>query len=299
MRSYEFYVWLDRYDHAVLRIGDFSQLGRVSVRTLRLYDELDLLKPAQVDKFTDYRYYAVDQLPRLNRILVLKDLGFSLDEIKTMIDNALPATQLEAMLAKRKADVDQQIRDEQERLARIATRMAYIAREGQPPLFDIFVKHIDAHTLAGIRATVANLDEMGMERQARLSTLYGALTQHRLRTMPQHIECALYYNTEFTDEGIDMELAVTIDPKTAGALAKDAAALHIHELPACEAATTVYGGPVSDLVQAISQLYYWIGENNYASCGPMRELHLSGSELDLRSARDLVTVELQLPIERA
>ncbi len=61
----------------MLKIGDFSKLSRVSVQALRHYDEMNLLKPAQVDTFTGYRYYSASQLPRFNRILALKDLGFS------------------------------------------------------------------------------------------------------------------------------------------------------------------------------------------------------------------------------
>ena len=62
----------------LFKIGDFSQIGQVSVRMLRHYDELGLLKPAYVDRLTDYRYYSLEQLPKLNRLLALKDLGFSL-----------------------------------------------------------------------------------------------------------------------------------------------------------------------------------------------------------------------------
>lgn len=58
----------------VLKIGDFSQLGQVSVRTLHHYGERGLLKPAEIDDWTGYRFYSVEQLPRLNRILALKDL---------------------------------------------------------------------------------------------------------------------------------------------------------------------------------------------------------------------------------
>src|SRR5512146_1577165 len=65
----------------MIRIGDFSKLSRVSVKTLRFYDEMGLLKPIEVDRFTGYRYYEFDQLPRLYRILALKDLGFSLEEM--------------------------------------------------------------------------------------------------------------------------------------------------------------------------------------------------------------------------
>ena len=74
----------------MLRIGDFSQLAQISVRTLRLYDEMGLFKPAQIDRFTDYRYYNVEQLARLNRILALKDLGLSLEQIKQLRVDDVP-----------------------------------------------------------------------------------------------------------------------------------------------------------------------------------------------------------------
>jgi predicted transcriptional regulator YdeE len=59
-------------------IGDFARLGRVSVRMLRHYDAVGLLEPAAVDRFTGYRYYRADHLRRLNRIVALKELGFTL-----------------------------------------------------------------------------------------------------------------------------------------------------------------------------------------------------------------------------
>ena len=65
----------------MLKIGDFSQLAQVSVRALRIYDEMGLLKPVHVDRFSGYRYYEAEQLPRLNRIIALKDLGLTLDQM--------------------------------------------------------------------------------------------------------------------------------------------------------------------------------------------------------------------------
>lgn len=64
----------------MIRIGDFSKLSRVSIKALRFYDEMGLLKPISVDRFSGYRFYEYNQLPRLHRILALKDLGFSLEE---------------------------------------------------------------------------------------------------------------------------------------------------------------------------------------------------------------------------
>jgi DNA-binding transcriptional MerR regulator len=83
----------------VLKIGDFSQLDQVSVRTLHHFDERGLLKPAEIDDWTGYRFYSVEQLPKLNRILALKGLGFSLDQIGRLIEDDAPAEQLRGMLA--------------------------------------------------------------------------------------------------------------------------------------------------------------------------------------------------------
>jgi DNA-binding transcriptional MerR regulator len=63
----------------MLKIGNFSKLSQVSVKTLHYYDQIGLLRPAKIKRFTGYRYYTIDQLPRLNRILALRDLGFSLE----------------------------------------------------------------------------------------------------------------------------------------------------------------------------------------------------------------------------
>ena len=70
----------------MLKIGEFSKLSRVSVRMLRHYDEIGLLKPAEIDHFTDYRYYREDQLPTAGRIAALKDMGFSLADIVRILE---------------------------------------------------------------------------------------------------------------------------------------------------------------------------------------------------------------------
>src|SRR5262245_65829749 len=121
----------------MLRIGDFSKLAQVPVPTLRYYDRLGLLKPAQVDKFTDYRYYTVEQLPRLNRILALKDLGFSLEQIERLLDEDLSLEQLRGMLKMKQAEVEQHLAEEHERLARIAARLRQIEREGSMTNYDV------------------------------------------------------------------------------------------------------------------------------------------------------------------
>jgi DNA-binding transcriptional MerR regulator len=123
------------------KIGEFSRISRVSVKTLRYYDEIGLLTPVRVDRFTGYRYYSADQLPRLNRTLALKDLGLSLEQIAALLDDDLPPAEIRGMLRLKRVEIQQHLEEEQARLARIEARLEQIEqgwleakdeREGTP-----------------------------------------------------------------------------------------------------------------------------------------------------------------------
>src|SRR5262245_19086832 len=103
----------------MFRIGEFSRIARVWARLLRYYDELGLLKPGVVDGLSGYRYYTSSQLQRLNRILVLKELGLSLEQIGEVIDQDASANQLRAMLDARRAAAERALADETARLRQI------------------------------------------------------------------------------------------------------------------------------------------------------------------------------------
>jgi len=95
----------------VFKIGDFSRLSLVSVKALRYYDELGLLKPARVDEFTGYRYYSASQLTRLNRILAMKDMGLSLEQIALLLDKELTPDQIRGMLRLKQVELRQQLEE--------------------------------------------------------------------------------------------------------------------------------------------------------------------------------------------
>jgi DNA-binding transcriptional MerR regulator len=88
-------------------IGDFAWYGRVSVRMLRHYDAIGLLRPARVDQVSGYRWYEAGQLSRLNRIVALKDLGFTLQQIQLILDDKLSVEELRGMLRLRQAELQQ------------------------------------------------------------------------------------------------------------------------------------------------------------------------------------------------
>src|SRR5215469_2663679 len=106
----------------MLKIGEFAQVVHVSIATLRHYEKVGLLKPAVLDPDTGYRYYSLDQLPRVHRLLALKDLGFSLEQIAQILEEALSLEHLRGMFTLKQAQTQQMIDIEQARLARIAAR---------------------------------------------------------------------------------------------------------------------------------------------------------------------------------
>src|SRR5512143_4047807 len=193
----------------MFRIGDFSQLGQVSIRTLRLYDEMGLLKPAQIDKFTGYRYYAIEQLPRLNRILALKDLGLSLDQISDLLKRDLPADQLRGMLTLKQAEIEQQMQAMQTQMRRVEARLKQIEREGKPSPYEVVIKSVEAQTIASCRQRVPGLDVMVDYRCEMYDTIYRWLAGSG--AAPREHELAIYHNAEYVESDIDMELGTPID----------------------------------------------------------------------------------------
>jgi DNA-binding transcriptional MerR regulator len=138
----------------VLKIGEFARVAQVSLATLRHYEKSGLLKPLVLDPDTGYRYYSLDQLPRLNRILALKDLGFSLERIAQILEEELPLEQLREMLTLKQAQTQQMIDAEQARLTRIAARLRQIEQEGKMPTYEVLLKQVDALLVASIREIV-------------------------------------------------------------------------------------------------------------------------------------------------
>src|SRR5260370_37426600 len=90
----------------VFKIGEFSRLSLVSVKALRYYDELGLLKPARIDESTGYRYYSASQLTRLNRILAMKDMAVSLEQIALLLDKELSPDQIRGRLVLKQVELD-------------------------------------------------------------------------------------------------------------------------------------------------------------------------------------------------
>lgn len=281
---------------ARFKIGDFSQLGQVSVRTLRLYDELELIKPAETDKWTGYRYYTLDQLPRLNRILALKDLGLSLEQIAHLLKHDLPAKQMRGMLSQKQAELERELAETKMRMMRVEARLRQIENEDAPPKYEVTLREASAFTIASLRLLVPHVQDMATVRHPTLNNLYSALGEQNIK--PLEPEIFLYHRREYHDENIDMEVATAVEPSVLKNFPNGIGKVTVRELAAAASvASVIHHGELWRIPDAIVALYAWVGMNGLQSAGAYREFHHGWRE-NQAPGDDLcdITLELQLPV---
>jgi len=144
----------------MFRIGDFFNLSQVSIKALRFYDEVGLLKPTFVDGSTGYRYYSANLLPRLNRILVFKELGFSLDEISSLLQDNLNPDQVRQALRNKRSDLSRRIAKEQARLSQVESWLIQIEREGsRVPDYEITLRELAPQWVASRRDRLSSYED--------------------------------------------------------------------------------------------------------------------------------------------
>ncbi len=273
----------------MLKIGDFSRLSQVSVKALRYYDEIGLLAPAHIDPFTNYRYYSVDQLPRLNRILALKDLGLSLDEIARLVAQDLTPAQIEELLRRKQAEIERTLAEEQARLARVAARLRQIEREGRLPEHEVVIKPVEALRVAAARTVIAHYGAAGPLFEA-LSAFLAAAGLDPAACYPW---LSLYHDPGYRDREVDTTVAAPV-----GRALPDADRVRVIELPAVATmACVVHRGPYEDLGGAYRALMGYLQANGLTISGPNRQLYLHGPNQDTAPG-DYVT-EVQFPVQPA
>lgn len=282
----------------MFRIGEFSRIGQVSVRMLRHYDKLGLLRPAQVDRATDYRFYTADQLPRLHRIRALSDLGLPLKELARLIDRPDADAALAAALLERRAEAARDAAAAADRLMRLDTRLALLAQAEHPPLLDVVLKTAPAQTLACVSARVATLDGMVPMREGASELLYREVARRRLA--PGAVELALYDVDEYRETDIGVRLALPVDSEDSRLPSADEpiadTGFELRRLPATRRlACVAWTGLLPQVTLPIAALFRWVAAQGWQPAGALREVHLFGRETS-RVLVEPVTIELQLPV---
>ena len=248
----------------MLKIGDLSKLSQVSVKTLRYYDEVGLLNPSQVDRFTGYRYYSIEQIPRLNRILAFKDLGFSLEQVARLLDENLPPAQIRGMLRMKQAEIQDQLEEEHARLRRVEARLRQIEQEDSMPIYDVVLKKVGPQTVISIRDTLPTFgDQVSLWIE-----LANYLISRKAKAAGPSI--TIYHDPEYRERDVDLETATPVS-----APLPESQRVNGRELPGIDlAATLIHKGGYENIGQTYSALVSWIEANGYRIAGPNREVYL-------------------------
>lgn len=273
----------------MLKISDFAQLSRISPKALRIYDRLGLLKPIKVDSQSNYRYYSASQLPRLHRILVFKELGFSLEQIGCLLDKNVSLTEIRGMLRLKQIEIQQRIEQDTTRLNRLQIRIQEIELEKTMTNYEVLVKPIPSQLVAATLRVIPNFDDCAPVIEESFDLVYGYTFKNGVKEVGAGIN--IYHETKLRDKHIPIETAVPIPHEL-----PDSDRIYIYKLPEVETvACVVHQGSFDTIGKAYETLIEWVGKHQYQISGSTREVYLQ-YERDGDPA--LYVTEVQIPVEK-
>lgn len=264
----------------MIKIGDFSRITKVSIKALRFYEERRLLEPVHVDPFSGYRYYSARQLPQLNRILFFKQLGFSLQQIQSLLADNLPAADLREMLETKRDEVARTLTLAREQWANIETLIRQIDQEGQKPAYEVLIKDFEPQRVACLRARLSDY--------SALNDLFHGLAGKSVHASPRG---AIWHKCAHADGEIDCEALVFLEddvPLPVG--------WKVRQLPACTVASVVHTEAETALPLVYASAMEAIDMRGYKIEWPMREFYFStGKGLDFDTTETQFVVRPGLP----
>jgi DNA-binding transcriptional MerR regulator len=269
----------------MFKIREFSQLGQVSVKTLRYYDQLGLLKPAHIDPCTGYRYYTAQQLFQLTRILAFKELGFTLEQIARLLDEQISFEQIRGMFRLKQAEVQALIENEQARLTRLEGRLRQIEREqGALSRHDVVLKPVESQLVVSIREQTAPTS-----LPLLLEELDQYLKHSSVPAVPPLPYFVLWHGCEECDDATDLEVARPITHRV-----PENERIRVRTLQANPTvASILHRCQVQSACCASLDLADWIEANHYLIVDnePRREVYFT-TEDDGQSI-----AEVQIPVQ--
>jgi DNA-binding transcriptional MerR regulator/effector-binding domain-containing protein len=256
----------------MLSVGDLASSTGVTVRTLHHYDEIGLLPPTWVDPNTNYRYYESAQIGRLQRILALKELGFTLVQVRSIVDEQISPAELRGMLRLRQNDLSSQITDAQQRFVRaehLIQRLEKEEREMNAIQAPVVRKNVPEMIFVELSAPIEGFGEhVGPVLGPLYPQLFAAVEEHALTPIGTPIA---YYTEDAERAGYIVHAALPIAGATSANVAGN---LKIVTLPAIDAAALVHYGTMATIGESYAMLVTWIEANNLRSVGFSREIYL-------------------------
>lgn len=277
----------------MFQIGEFSRIARVTIETLRHYDTIGLLKPVKVDPNTGYRYYNAVQLQSLNRILALKAVGLSLDEIKRILKQTLTVDDVRGMLRAQLDLTESTIEEAERRRQGILARLESLDLKEEMPHYEIRLKSAEAVVVVAIREVIPTVEQIPRQWNQMFTKIASWMKENNLSV---GVPMAFYHDEYYTVENVDTECAFTIPKTPLGAIPEPIKPIEIRQLEAIpQVATTVVANfhvKVGGLENAYKSLGQWVVENAYHIIAAPREIYYGTPETG-----DF-TAEIQFPVSK-
>lgn len=267
--------------------GKFSRMARVSKRTLRYYDSIDLFKPIRVDPETGIRYYSAKQFADLNRILSLKELGMTLEQIRRMLNDDVSSEEIYGMLLIKKAEAEQKL------LADIKRFRSIEARLKSPEVYltqGVVLKSVPEQAYLSYRNIIAPEDILPL-----MQSVIGHVPRLVGRENISHFTMLVHWEA-FDMDNFDGELGYLIPkPSELSIELSEETILTERILPAVDevASVIVVGGP-ERYPAGFEAVTRWCEDNGYDVSKPERHIFL---EIPADGNTEDMVIELQFPVE--
>lgn len=273
----------------MFRIGEFAQIAQVSGRLLRYYDQIGLLSPIRIDPQTGYRWYSASQLPRLNRILALKELGLSLEQIAPHVDGDIGAEELRAILVERRDAAETARRLEDVRLKQIESRIAQI--DAGSASDDVVMKSIPAMPYLATSCVCDDIDHA--------TRVVGAIVEETVAKVSAALRDRLIVVSRSAedDDRLNLDVGFSLTRESSKRLQLAGGMwLDVRELePVATMATLVRAGPAWRSHSAFGAIGSWIEAHGFELVGACREVFL---DPPFEGATEPI-VEIQFPVQQA
>ncbi|WBW97199.1 MerR family transcriptional regulator [Oceanirhabdus sp. W0125-5] len=267
------------------RIGQFSKINRVTIKTLHHYDEVGLLPPAYVDEENGYRYYTSDQMLTLHKIISLRNMGFSINEVISVINNI----SILEIYEQRKAELEAQLVESQKQLSLINYYISELNGGTNMNNYQIIIKELPQCIVYSKRIKVSGYHEY-FELIPQIGKEILSINPNLKCTSPEYC-FIIYHDGEYKDNNMDIEFCEAV--KNYG---KNTETISFKTIESTTAACVLHKGPYDTIGNAYAYIFKWIDDNDYTISGNPRESHIDGI-WNKDSSSDWLT-EVQVPIKQ-